>query len=125
LIFGTAHKLSPREPFLTLAYHFARGTLDAPVLIIIGYSFGDEHVNEMIRQAMKKNRRLRVIVVSPDARPLVDRQDFLARQPRVTAIVCGAKPALNDNEIARRLRGLLKGQPPRSRFNLIFSLLAF
>jgi hypothetical protein len=108
LIVGTAHKLSPREPFLTLAYHFARGTLDAPVLVIIGYSFGDEHVNEMIRQAMKKNRSLRVVVVSPNARLLIDRQEFLARQPRVRAIVCGAKAALNDNEVARHIRELLR-----------------
>lgn len=78
------------------------------MLVVIGYSFGDEHVNEMIRQAMKRNRRLRVIVLSPNAKVLIDRQDFLARQPRVTPIVSGAKTALNDNEVARRVREVLK-----------------
>jgi hypothetical protein len=108
LIFGTAYKLSPREPFLTLAYHFARGTLVAPLLVIIGYSFGDEHINEMIRQAMKKNRRLRVVVVSPNAKVLVDRQEFLALQPRVKTIERAAKAALNDRDIARQVQELLK-----------------
>jgi hypothetical protein len=108
LIFGTAHKLSPREPFLTLAYRFSCATLYAPVLVIIGYSFGDEHINEIIRQAMRKNRRLRVIVVSPDAETLIRRQDFLVRQPRVTPVAYRAKAALNDNEIFRRVRELLK-----------------
>jgi hypothetical protein len=117
LIFGTAHKLSPREPFLTLAYHFARGTLDASVLAIIGYSFGDEHVNEIIRQAMKKNRRLRVIVVSPDAELVIARQEFLARQPRVTSIAAKAKVALNDSEVARRVRDLLKEAASEEPFN--------
>lgn len=118
LIFGTVHKLSPREPFLTLAYHFARGTLDAPVLVIIGYSFGDRHVNEIIRQAMKKNRRLRVVVVSPKAKLLINQQDFLARQPRVTPIVAGAKIALNDSEVARRVRELLGEAAWKNRSSL-------
>ena len=108
LIFGTAHKLSPREPFLSLAYHFAQAAAVTPVLAIIGYSFGDDHVNEIIRQAMKKNRRLRIIVASPKANVLVECQDFLAQQPRVKAVALGAKKALNDNELGRHIRESLK-----------------
>jgi hypothetical protein len=91
--------------------------LDASVLAIIGYSFGDEHVNEIIRQAMKKNRRLRVIVVSPDAELVIARQEFLARQPRVTSIAAKAKVALNDSEVARRVRDLLKEAASEEPFN--------
>jgi hypothetical protein len=35
LIFGTSHKLSPREPFLSLAYHFSQGVLNTNILVII------------------------------------------------------------------------------------------
>ena len=66
LIFGTAHKLSAREPFLTLAYHFSQRVLKAKILCSVGYSFGDEHVNQILEQGMKKNSSLRIIVVSPD-----------------------------------------------------------
>jgi len=37
------------------------------VLTIIGYSFGDEYVNQIIEQGMRKNPKLRVVVVSPEA----------------------------------------------------------
>jgi hypothetical protein len=108
LIFGTAHKLSAREPFLTLAYHFSQRVLRTKVLVIVGYSFGDEYVNQIIEQGLKKNADLRVVVVAPRAEDLVRKNRFLDRNPRVSKIPCGAKKALNDRIIADRVRELLK-----------------
>jgi hypothetical protein len=108
LIFGTAHKLSAREPFLTLAYHFSQRVLQAKVLAIVGYSFGDEHVNQIIEQGLKKNGSLRLVVVSPKADELVRSQRFLDRNPRVSTIVGAAKTALNERLLTDRLSEVLK-----------------
>jgi len=108
LIFGTAHKLSAREPFLTLAYHFSQRVLRTKVMAVVGYSFGDEHINQIIEQGLKKNGRLRLVVVSPKADELVHGQRFLDRNPRVTTIIAGAKTALNERLLTDRLREVLK-----------------
>jgi hypothetical protein len=108
LIFGTAHKLSAREPFLTLTYHFSQRVLRTKVLAIVGYSFGDEHVNQIIEQGLKKNGRLRLVVVSPKADELVHGQRFLDRNPRVSTIVGAAKTALNERLLTDRLSEVLK-----------------
>jgi hypothetical protein len=108
LIFGTAHKLSAREPFLTLAYHFSQRVLKAKVLAIVGYSFGDEHVNQIIEQGMKKNSGLRVIVVAPDAQRAVQDVRFLDRNPRVFQVPEQAKIAFNDKLLRNQIRECLK-----------------
>jgi len=108
LIFGTAHKLSPREPFLTLAHAFSQCVLHTSVLVIIGYSFGDDYVNEIIRQGVERNPRLRVLVVSPSASTHVDRHSFLrGRQTYVVCLDKGAKQALSDGELSHVLREIL------------------
>lgn len=108
LIFGTAHKLSAREPFLTLAYHFSQRILRTKVLPIVGYSFGDGHVNQIIEQGLRRNQDLRIIVVSPMAEELVHRHRFLDKNPRVSTISKGAKIALNERLLSDRVRGILK-----------------
>jgi hypothetical protein len=108
LIFGTAHKLSAREPFLTLAYQFAQCVLKAQILAIVGYSFGDEHVNQIIEQGLKKNDRLRIIVVSPRAQESIRKEKFLDRYPRVFPVEASAKVAFNECLLRNQIRTCLK-----------------
>jgi len=108
LIFGTAHKLSAREPFLTLAYHFSQRVLKAKVLSTVGYSFGDEHVNQIIEQGMKKNSSLRIIVVSPDAKQRIQEVRFLDRNPRVFEISADAESAMNKRLLRDQIRVCLR-----------------
>ncbi|MCL4853701.1 MAG: SIR2 family protein [Bryobacteraceae bacterium] len=117
LIFGTAHKLSAREPFLTLAYHLAQKTLQTRILAIVGYSFGDEHVNQIVEQAMKKNANLRVLVISPDAESTVKDQRFLDRNPRVTIIATDAETALNRKHLRDRIRAVLRDASTEAPFS--------
>jgi hypothetical protein len=108
LIFGTLHKLSAREPFLTLAYHFSQAVLRTRALAVVGYSFGDDHVNQIIEQGLKKNSGLRIVVVSPAAEDLVRQHRFLDRNPRVSTIPTIAKTALNERIVADKIREILK-----------------
>ena len=65
IIFGTSYKLEYRDPFLFLAYEFRRWTLEAQIIIVIGYGFGDEHINMIIQQALNNNRGRILLVVMP------------------------------------------------------------
>ena len=117
MIFGTAHKLSAREPFLTLAYHLSQKTLQTRILAVVGYSFGDEHVNQIIEQAMKKNADLRIIVVSPHAETVVKDRRFLDRNPRVTTIASDAEAALNKKLLRDTIRDVLNDASTEAPFS--------
>jgi SIR2-like domain len=107
LIFGTAHKLSSREPFLSLAYHFSQSLLRSPVLVVIGYSFGDKYLNDIVEQGFRTNGKLKIVVVSPRASELIERRDAFRGSPRVRCINKGAKSALNDGLLLRTVNDLL------------------
>lgn len=53
IIFGTDYKLQYIDPFLFFVYQFRQWTLEAKLIISIGYGFGDEHINGIIGQALK------------------------------------------------------------------------
>ena len=67
LIFGTIYKMQYLDPFLYLIYEFRRRTLDpkTKAIVCIGYSFGDEHINGIIRQSIIADPKRKIIVVSP------------------------------------------------------------
>ena len=97
IVFGTAYKRQYVDPFLYLAYEFRRWTLDAAkVIVCIGYSFGDEHVNEILRQSLMQNTARRIIAVfEPDAK-MEERQvnvsDALGvEKERIRVLATGAK----------------------------------
>jgi hypothetical protein len=122
LIFGTAHKLTPREPFLSLAYAFSQAVLKTTVLAIIGFSFGDEYVNQIIRQGIEKNPRLRVLVVAPHANSQIQQVSFLqGRAPRVEPLDATASEALTNGSFLNRLRGLLERASDDEPFSAITS----
>lgn len=53
LIFGTNYKMQYTDPFLFFAYEFRRWTLEAKLIIVVGYGFGDEHINGILGQALE------------------------------------------------------------------------
>lgn len=108
LIFGTNHKLSAREPFLSLAYHFSQCILKTPVLAIVGYSFGDSYINEIIEQGFRTNSRLKIVVIAPKAEEKIKERPLFCDSPRVTVINKGAKVALNDSVLLSAIRELLQ-----------------
>ena len=65
LIFGATYKLQYLDPFLFFAYQFRRWSLESRAIISIGYGYGDEHVNGMIRQALDADEQTLLLSVSP------------------------------------------------------------
>jgi len=52
-------------PFKQMASAFDIDCHTADEIIVVGYSFGDEHINDTIRQAKKANQSVKIIVITP------------------------------------------------------------
>lgn len=53
------------SPFRQMLSAFDRDCIEADKLFIIGYSYGDEHINDIIRNARKFNSKMEIVVVNP------------------------------------------------------------
>jgi hypothetical protein len=67
IIFGTYNKINPGDPYLFLIHEFRKYCFKAKLLVIIGYSFGDDHINSIINQALLVNSELKLVIVSRNA----------------------------------------------------------
>lgn len=72
IIFGTRNKLTEEGPFLDLFQTFKKRLDDCSELVVIGYSFGDAHVNHVIQNWMNQDTKRRIIVVD---RPGIDEEN--------------------------------------------------
>ncbi len=64
LIFGTTYKLQYVDPFLFLVYQLRRLSLEARLIIAIGYGFSDEHINGILKQALRGDPNKKIVVVT-------------------------------------------------------------
>ncbi|MCP5397263.1 MAG: SIR2 family protein [Sphingomonadaceae bacterium] len=66
LVFGGAgNKLRIDGPFLQLRHEFQIRLLKTNTLVVVGYSFQDEHLNSIIRRWTNTRRKAKLIVVNP------------------------------------------------------------
>ncbi len=66
LIFGTQYKMQYIDPYLFLFSEFRHYALKAKLIICIGYSFSDEHINAILSQALKNNTETKIYSVNSD-----------------------------------------------------------
>ncbi|MCG3134743.1 MAG: hypothetical protein HMLKMBBP_02104 [Planctomycetes bacterium] len=69
LMLFPVRKWAYSEPMVGLLFEFKR-VLEAEstrVLVVAGYSFRDDHVKVAIRDAVRNNRRLEIVLLDPDA----------------------------------------------------------
>lgn len=64
VIFGRDFKLEAADPYLFYAYQFRRFTLDARLVVIIGYGFADDHINKILTQALKREETRQIYMVA-------------------------------------------------------------
>lgn len=67
LIFGTDYKMQYIDPYLFYAYELRRYSLEAKIILAIGYSSRDEHINGIITQALRHDPSRVLLGVSPNA----------------------------------------------------------
>jgi SIR2-like protein len=66
VLFGQRAKLRADGPFLDLLQRFVLDLDGASHLVVIGYSFRDDHVNAVIRRWLNADRERAISVVDPD-----------------------------------------------------------
>jgi len=102
IIFGTTYKLQYIDPFLFFAYEFRKRLLtDVRLLVCVGYSFADEHINGIISQALNGDHSRKVLVIGPtdDIEERVDQISKILKVNSTENIVlwnCGAKEFLEN-----------------------------
>lgn len=64
VIFGRDFKLEAADPYLFYAYQFRRFTLQAKLIVAIGYGFADSHINKILTQALRSNSARKMVVVA-------------------------------------------------------------
>jgi hypothetical protein len=64
IILGLTYKLQYVDPFLFLVYQLRRLSLDAKLILVVGYAFADEHINGILRQALRNSPEKTLIVVT-------------------------------------------------------------
>jgi hypothetical protein len=86
IIFGLTYKLQYVDPFLFLVYQLRRLSLEAKLILVVGYGFADVHINGILRQALRGNSEKRLIAVTwpggtkPDDEKQRDFEQFISRQ---------------------------------------------
>lgn len=69
VVFGQREKLRAEGPFLEIFGEFRRRLALSSLLVVVGYSFRDQHVNETIRHWINGDTSRRIIVIDPDFPP--------------------------------------------------------
>ncbi len=66
LIFGTQYKMQYVDPFLFLFSEFRRKVFESKLIISVGYSFYDEHINGVLSDSLRLNKNQKIISVAKD-----------------------------------------------------------
>ncbi|MCW2996314.1 MAG: hypothetical protein JWQ18_3809 [Conexibacter sp.] len=65
LVFGHGTKLKAEGPFLSLLAEFEAQLAQSQELVVVGYSFRDDHVNEVVRRWLNESDTNKVCVIDP------------------------------------------------------------
>jgi hypothetical protein len=66
LIFGIQHKMTSVDPYFYYSSKLREACLnEARLIVVIGYSFSDDYVNNILSQALKSKDSLRLLSVGP------------------------------------------------------------
>jgi len=107
LIFGTQNKLQFADPYLYLFSAFRYHTLQAKLIICVGYSFSDEHINGLISQALKQDKNSKVLVIKYSDDNKTDIVEILkVKENQVEVIKSSAKDFFEKELTTERLISL-------------------
>ncbi|MEO0144973.1 MAG: SIR2 family protein [candidate division WOR-3 bacterium] len=64
LIFGTQYKMQYIDPYLFMISEFRHYCLKAKLIVCLGYSFSDEHINSILAQSLSLNSNLKIFALA-------------------------------------------------------------
>ena len=115
LIFGRDFKLEAADPYLFYLYMFRESSLASRLLVLIGYGFGDGHINNMLAQALQDNADRKILVVGncKDGNAGQEKCNFvkaklgMENDSQIIIENGSAKSFLEDSNLGTKLRELL------------------
>ena len=72
IIFGSAYKMQSFDPFISLLSRFRSKLQDSSLYVIVGYSFQDRYINNILIQSLSSKLARTAIVVDPNAKSSED-----------------------------------------------------
>jgi len=69
LIFGTEVKMQSIDPYLFNVYELRNYLLACKLVIVIGYSFSDDYINSLLRQALQKDVGRAILIIDLNKSP--------------------------------------------------------
>jgi hypothetical protein len=72
IIFGRDFKLEAADPYLFFAYQLRQSTLRSKLIVIVGYGFGDLHINKLLTQSVRKDSERKLVIVQRCTEKAVD-----------------------------------------------------
>lgn len=76
LIFGHGTKTFSFDPFFNLTKHFKKKLDDSTYIFVIGYSFFDPYINNLIIEALNNDAGKKLIIINPSFGPKVEEQSI-------------------------------------------------
>ncbi|MCL4504585.1 MAG: SIR2 family protein [Chloroflexi bacterium] len=120
LIFGTDAKLQSIDPYLTLLYHFQQMLHRCGILASVGYSFGDNHINEMLLQALQRDPQMRCVIAHKGKEPKdllpVDFDRMVSVENRFVHVKAFAKDAFEQDELLQKVKDVFKTHQEEAPF---------
>jgi len=77
IVFGSGPKLQSYDPFLSLLAGLRDKLKAASLFVVVGYSFQDKYINNILIQSLSSGLNKKMLVVDPDLAP--DKMKFIAR----------------------------------------------
>jgi SIR2-like domain len=79
IIFGTRQKVKHYDPFLFFIYEFREYALKSKTIIVCGYGFWDEHINDILKQGLETNPE-KILLVNVYSGEEGERKQFVKDQ---------------------------------------------
>jgi len=115
LIFGIDNKLQSIDPYLYLTYQFREWSLRSQILISLGYSFSDPHINRILFQALQADESKRLLIIDKNcvniqsklSRVCFEEMEFELPDNKVIYFERGTKDLFENDLLLPKLRAIL------------------
>lgn len=99
LIFGNIYKLQYVDPYLFQFYELRKYSLQSKLIVVIGYSYSDAHINGILSQALRQDKERRILSISPQKDIKDDLLRILNQKPKKKIEIreMGAKEFFNNS----------------------------
>ena len=89
------------DPYLFYLYEFRKYALLSKIVVVIGYSFNDAHINDLLKQSLEADEGRKLLIVNPNVpENIYARIGLVQKDDRIIFNEKGAKDFLvNDSSV--------------------------